>query len=120
MAAGHRASPQSRHERGETWLLSGHGRGMAYGQIEQLAKELEMPSAMLTDRQGWEEGQDKDAYLNLNTRAAAILLTASGMHNRGFVEDLERGGMGGNVARWFSARSEKVTRWPQMLWVSLR
>ena len=26
---------------------------MAYGQIEQLAKELEMPSAMLTDRQGW-------------------------------------------------------------------
>jgi hypothetical protein len=24
-----------------------------YGQIEQLAKELEMPSAMLTDRQGW-------------------------------------------------------------------
>ena len=41
------------------WLLSGHGRGMAYGQIEQLAKELEMPSAMLTDRQGWEEGQDR-------------------------------------------------------------
>ena len=24
-----------------------------YGQIEQLAKELEMPSAMLTDGQGW-------------------------------------------------------------------
>ncbi|KAN0066849.1 hypothetical protein V8E54_015021 [Elaphomyces granulatus] len=28
-------------------------RGMAYRQIEPLAKELEMPSAMLTDRQGW-------------------------------------------------------------------
>src|SRR5467141_540672 len=43
-----------RHERGETCLLSGHGRGrVAYGQIEQLTKELEMPSAMLTDRQGW-------------------------------------------------------------------
>ena len=26
---------------------------MAYGQIEQLAKELEMPSAMLTDKQDW-------------------------------------------------------------------
>jgi len=30
-----------------------------------------------------------DVYLNLNTRAAAILLAASDMHNRGFVEDLE-------------------------------
>jgi len=113
-----------------------------YGQIEQLAKELEMPSAMLTDRQGWggRSGQgfhcanmkplldrtahrtrsDKEAfgdplhqpdrssltfyhpypspllgcYLYLNTRAAAILLTASGMYNHGFVDDLEREGMG--------------------------
>jgi len=32
-----------------------------------------------------------DVYLNLNTRAAAILLAASDMHNRGFVEYLERG-----------------------------
>jgi hypothetical protein len=38
-------------------------------------------------------------YLNLNTRAAAILLASSDMHNRGFVEDLERGYVRGNVAR---------------------
>ena len=47
-----------------------------------------------------------DACLNLNTRAAAILLTANDMHNRGFVEDLEKGGIGEGmyIARWFSAR----------------
>ena len=44
---------QSRHERGETWLMEKEGWRACYGQIEQLAKELEMPSAMLTDRQGW-------------------------------------------------------------------
>jgi hypothetical protein len=40
------------------------------------------------------------------TRAAAILLTANDMHNRGFVEDLEKGGIGEGmyIARWFSAR----------------
>jgi hypothetical protein len=55
-----------------------------------------------------------DIYLNLNTRAAAILLTASDMHNGGFLEGLGRGCIiWGKVARWFSARrpfSEKVDR----------
>jgi hypothetical protein len=47
----------------------------------------------------------RDVCLNLNARAAAILLTASDMHNRGFVEG------GGHVARPLSD-SKIVTVYP--------